>query len=199
MERKLKGWIIALVAFIVVGIFAVVIILMNMQFGYQIEKLENQKNVSEAAIVTTTPEASTTPEPEATPTTTETVYTSGQVDQINENTVSVFIVNPEAPDKEQIPHPGIYYQTNVSGNPIIFQMEIPEGYIGIIGGFTVNNETNGSYRAVGPGEYQFEVTDGFVEIIRQEWAQNEWNFRLGQCQEYDWACDHISTGPLTNN
>ena len=115
-------------------------------------------------------------------------------------TVILSVLNPEAPDQQQIEHPICYAQTNVSGVSAVFTLNIPEGYTGIVGGFTIDNETNGVYKAVGNGTYTFTITDGFALIVRNNnnWAQVEWNFRIDQTITYDWAHDHVDSGPLSN-
>jgi outer membrane murein-binding lipoprotein Lpp len=123
-------------------------------------------------------------------------YAAGIAEQETDETVHLFVVNPTAPDQNQNPHPAIYLQTNVSATPVDFILDIPEGYIAIVGGFTIDDETNGVYKAFAPGHVELTITDGFALIIRQEWAMNEWIFRLNEAEDNLWAKDHIYPGPL---
>jgi hypothetical protein len=110
--------------------------------------------------------------------------------------VHIYVVNPDAPDQIQVRHPVVYHQTQVSGTPISYQVEVPANYVMIVGGFKVDAVKDGVYLAKGPGAYTFAVTDGFVLLIRQMWSKDEWLFRLNQADQFGWAKQHIDAGPI---
>lgn len=126
------------------------------------------------------------------------VTAEGKSEQIDANTVHLFVLNPTASPQTQIGHPSVYIETHVSGNPITYVFDIPQGYVGIVGGYNVDGTDKGVYKAFGPGHYEIVVTDGFGLITNDNWAQAEFEFRIGQAVEYNWAHAHIVAGPLTD-
>lgn len=126
----------------------------------------------------------------------EEVYVQGGVNQTQDGSVELFVLNPSAPTKEQKRHPAIYQETRVSGTPVDFIIDVPEDYVTIVGGWEVDGTDNGVYVAHGPGHYEHTVVDGFVLIIQRSWAQAEWDFRLSEANKYDWAHNTVNPGPL---
>jgi hypothetical protein len=64
-----------------------------------------------------------------------------------------------------------------------------------VGGFEVDGVSNGVYKAIaGPGVLDTTVTDGFVAIIKAEWANAEFCFRIAQATQFNWA--HQTVIPL---
>jgi len=106
------------------------------------------------------------------------------------------VVNPADSPQPQIGHPSAYGETHVSGTPVCVVIDVPSDYVGIVGGFSIDDKTNGVYQAFGPGHHEFVISDGFGLITTGTWAQAEWEFRLQQADTYNWAHTHIDNGPL---
>ncbi|MFA7675833.1 MAG: hypothetical protein WCY28_00265, partial [Candidatus Shapirobacteria bacterium] len=139
-----------------------------------------------------------TPTIAVTATPTPTPIAEGKSEQTDANTVRLFILNPTASPQTQIGHPSIYVETHVSGNPIKYVFDIPQEYVGIVGGYNVDGVDKGVYKAFGPGHYEIVVTDGFGLITNDNWAQAEFEFRIQQAIDYKWAHAHIIPGPLVD-
>jgi len=77
-----------------------------------------------------------------------------------------------------------------------FTLIVENGNIGIVGGYTVNGQSNGVYRAYRPGTYSLSITDGFIYEIDQAHAKAEFNSRVSQARNSGWACSTIDYGPL---
>ncbi len=125
----------------------------------------------------------------------EEVYAQGRAERDGE-AVELFVLNPEAETQSQQRHPTIYEETRISSVPVTFELDIPVGYIGIVGGWAVNETENGVYRAFGPGHYAVKVTDGFALLIEEEWGQAEFDFRVEQAEQLGWAHETVDPGPL---
>lgn len=113
------------------------------------------------------------------------------------------------PPQPQIGHPSVYLETGVPCQNIPQGMKCNDvdehtkhwviqllpGTTAIIGGFTVDGVTNGVYKAqAGPGTLDVIVTDGFVAITKNEWANAEFCFRIAQAVQFNWA--HKTVLPL---
>jgi len=111
-------------------------------------------------------------------------------------TLYLTVVNPGVTSQTQIGHPSAYAETHVSNVPVCVVLDVPDGYVGIVGGFTIDKQTDGVYRGFGPGHYEFVVTNGFGLITVQAWGKAEWDFRIQQTITYNWAHSHIDAGPI---
>lgn len=107
------------------------------------------------------------------------------------------------PPQPQVGHPSLYLETGVPdpyGQSIDahtkhWVIELLPGTTAIIGGFTVDGVENGVYKAVaGPGVVDTVVTDGFVAVTTNEWANAEFCFRVNQAIQFNWA--HQTLIPL---
>jgi hypothetical protein len=106
-------------------------------------------------------------------------------------------VNPDygLDPQPQIGHPSFYRETGM-GKTRDWSVQLEPGTVAIIGGVAVDGKSGGVYKAVqGPGKVSARVTDGFMLVIKDEWAQNEFCFRVGQAYQYDWARRHIEPLP----
>lgn len=106
------------------------------------------------------------------------------------------VVNPESASQPQIGHPTSYEETHVSGVAVCVILDVPENYVGIVGGTNVDDKSGGYYTAFGPGHYEKIVINGFGLITTQTWAKAEWQFRLDQVKQYGWALAASDPGPL---
>ncbi len=120
----------------------------------------------------------------------------GQVAPSTDGSIHIFVLNPTGTDQMQNRHPAIYSQTQVSGVPVSYIIDVPDGYFAIVGGFKVDDVNNGVYQGLGPGHYTRTVTDGFVEIVRATWAKAEWDFRIGEATQFNWAHNSVDAGPI---
>lgn len=103
----------------------------------------------------------------------------------------------DRPPQPQIGHPSAYVETGVNDRTMCWTVPIKEGFVAIIGGFNVDEVSNGVYRAIpGPDTATVEVTDGFALVIVEEVAREEFCFRVGQAIEYGWA--HETIEPLSS-
>lgn len=104
---------------------------------------------------------------------------------------------PEHGDEEpqvQEVHPSLYVETGTEGTRT-WKLTASDDEVVIIGGWAVDGADGGVYRAIhGPVEASVTVTDGFALIIVEEWAQNEFCFRIDQAEQYGWA--HSTEQPL---
>lgn len=104
-----------------------------------------------------------------------------------------------SPSQPYNPNPAIYIRTGVpdqynpSGeNTKTWNFQILDGYTAVIGGYTVDNQTGGVYKTLkGPAQLKTTVTDGFVSVIENDWLDEEWAFRIGEAQKYNWAMTHV--------
>ncbi len=114
------------------------------------------------------------------------------------------------PPQPEIGHPSVYLETgvpckNVPQGTVCADLNdhtkhwvIPllTGTTAIVGGFNVDGTSNGVYKAVaGPGTLDTTVTDGFVAITKNEWANTEFCFRIAQAVQFGWA--HATETPLS--
>lgn len=104
--------------------------------------------------------------------------------------------NPNSPD--QYPHPHGYYEDTAGPYQKTFILHVPEGWIGIVGGYRIDNLDKGVYRALGPGTHKTTITDGFALLIRLKDAKSEFQFRLDQARQNGWAYENIDWGPIPN-
>jgi hypothetical protein len=112
----------------------------------------------------------------------------------------------DIPPQPEIGHPSFYAETGVpcanlpkgvkcsdtSKNTKTYDWDLVPGTMAVIGGFTVDNISNGVYKVVQSGHVHTTVTNGFVLAVINEWAENEFCFRIWQTITYDWAHDHVS-------
>jgi len=97
------------------------------------------------------------------------------------------------------PHPSSYQETGTcpknvpcTDNTQTWNISVLDGTTLVYGGFTVGNESNGVYGAIqGPSTVTITVTDGFYSVVKNEWAQQEYCFRLLQVIRYGWAHAHL--------
>lgn len=136
--------------------------------------------------------------------------TNDTVDVKNETIIEPTVitetkVTPEPPQTTEhgsgnpqnyVPHPNFYVETTVSSKET-WVITVNEGEVGIIGGWSVNGKTGGTYIGLGPGTYTISVVDGFALTVEERWAQAEWNFRIGQAIQYGWSHENLDPGPIT--
>lgn len=111
------------------------------------------------------------------------------------------------PPQPQIGHPSLYLETGVpclqgeqnvtcrpeAENTKRWTIQLLPGTVAIIGGFKVDGETSGVYKAqAAPGTLNTLVTDGFVAITKAEWGNAEFCFRVGQARGFKWAPFHVN-------
>lgn len=88
-------------------------------------------------------------------------------------------------------HPNLYVETGVSGTKT-WNLEANSQEVIIVGGVTVDDTSGGVYRAIdGPTEVELIVTNGFALVINDEWAAQEFCFRVDQARQFDWAHAHV--------
>ena len=76
-----------------------------------------------------------------------------------------------------------------------WSIQLRDGSVAVIGGFTVDGVSGGVYKAVGPGgTVDTTVTDGFISIVENIWGNQEFCFRVQQAVQYGWA--HNTVLPL---
>lgn len=100
----------------------------------------------------------------------------------------------------QIRHASLYLETgvpdpyseDVNNHTKLWNFRVVDGMTAIVGGFTVDGTSDGVYRAIqGPGRVNTKVTDGFVEVIRSDWANAQFCERVRQAKNEGWAHQHI--------
>lgn len=113
-------------------------------------------------------------------------------------------ITPEPPQthgngnpQSYVPHPNFYVETTVSSKEYTWTIIVNEGEIGIAGGWSVNGQDRGTYKAFGPGTYTMSIIDGFALTVEKQWALDEWNFRIGQAIQYGWSHKNLDPGPIT--
>jgi len=100
------------------------------------------------------------------------------------------------PPQPYIPHPSLYLETGHTGTDEqktqTWTLGVLDGSTLVYGGYRVNNIDGGVYGAIsGPTTVTITVTDGFVSIVTNNWAQQEYCFRLSQAIQYRWPHDHL--------
>jgi len=95
-----------------------------------------------------------------------------------------------------IPHPSLYLETGHTGTDEqktqTWTLGVLDGSTLVYGGYRVNGVDGGVYGAIsGPTTVTITVTDGFVSIVTNNWAQQEYCFRLSQAIQYGWAHAHL--------
>jgi len=99
------------------------------------------------------------------------------------------------PPQPYISHPSFYQETGV-GQTRTWTISVLDGATLIYGGFTVGNESNGVYGAIkGPKNVTITISDGFISIVTNNWANQEYCFRLSQAKQYGWAHSHLHPLP----
>lgn len=100
------------------------------------------------------------------------------------------------PPQPQVGHPSFYIETGIP-NTRCWVVTINDGFTAVVGGFNVNEKTNGVYTAIlGPRTVTLTVENGFIAIPVNAVARDEFCFRLGQAVQYKWAHDNVY--PLAN-
>jgi len=135
--------------------------------------------------------------------------TNDTVDVKNETIIEPTVitetkVTPEPPQTTEhgsnsqnyVPHPNFYVETGVQGQEYTWTLVVHDNEVGIVGGWSVDKQDQGTYKAFGPGTYTITIVDGFALIIEEKWAKEEWLFRLEQAKQYGWACNNIYPGPI---
>ena len=87
-------------------------------------------------------------------------------------------------------HPSFYQETG-PGKTAILSFKVNPGEVGIIGGYCVEGICDGVYKAVKDGIYHPKVTDGFVLVIPEEFAQEEFCYRIHLAEKNNWARSHL--------
>jgi hypothetical protein len=106
------------------------------------------------------------------------------------NGVPVGVLNPQT----QIGHPAFYLETGVSGSQT-WTVSVPAGAVMIAGGFSVDGQSNGTYKAWAENQtVTTTVQNGFVLVTMADWGAREFCFRVKQAVSYDWA--HSNLIPL---
>lgn len=95
-----------------------------------------------------------------------------------------------------IPHPNFYVETGVSDKEYTWTVNVSDGEVMVVGGTSVNGLSGGTYQGFGPGKYTVKVINGFVSVVKAEWGKNEWDFRIGQAVQYNWAHANENPGPI---
>lgn len=89
-----------------------------------------------------------------------------------------------------VPHPLSYQETGVQGT-VSWKIEVLSETTLIVGGWSVDGQDGGVYKAIhGPKTVSVKVADGFYSIVPDQWAQSEWDFRIGEAVKYGWAHAH---------
>lgn len=108
------------------------------------------------------------------------------------NGVPVGVLNPQT----QIGHPAFYLETGVSGSQT-WTVSVPAGAVMIAGGFSVDGQSNGTYKAWTENQtITTTVQNGFVLVTMADWGSREFCFRVQQAASYNWA--HSNVLPLSN-
>lgn len=96
-----------------------------------------------------------------------------------------------------VPHPSLYLETGHTGTDEqktqTWTLDVLPGSTLVYGGYRVDGVNGGVYGAnQGPQTVTITVTDGFVSIVTNEWAQQEYCFRVGEAEKYGWAYAHLN-------
>ncbi len=101
------------------------------------------------------------------------------------------------PPQAYVPHPSFYDETGVSNRLFNWSIPVDADKVLIVGGYTVGGISKGVYKAfAGNQTVNVSVTDGFASVIKGEWGNQEWCFRIAQANQYGWL--HQTEQPLTN-
>lgn len=100
-----------------------------------------------------------------------------------------------------IPHPSLYQETGHTGTDEqktqTWTLNILDRSTLVYGGYRVDGVNGGVYGAIqGPKIVTITVTDGFISIVTNDWAQQEYCFRVGEAEKYGWA--HAYLNPLSD-
>jgi len=103
----------------------------------------------------------------------------------------------DRPPQPQVGHPSYYNETGVSEKSGCWEVELrDEDFVLIAGGYIVNGREGGVYTAVqGPATVEVSITDGFIAIVVDEWAEEEFCFRVGQAVEFGWSHEIVEPLP----
>lgn len=89
--------------------------------------------------------------------------------------------------QRQIGHPPFYIETGISGTQK-YCVEVPANGVVIVGGTDVDGKAGGVYRAYPKGaSVKVTVTNGFLLVTLDEWARDEFCFRIGHAKQYGWV------------
>lgn len=99
-------------------------------------------------------------------------------------------------EQAYVPHPRFYQETGIEGSKTWNNLVVNNDEYLVVGGVSVNGINDGVYRGYGPGKYTVTVTNGFVAIVDDDWGNEEFDFRVGQAVQYEWAHAHIDRGPI---
>jgi hypothetical protein len=183
----------------------------EMVYGWWIVLVDGRTCDGGNCFLTSAPVAGTVTSGVVNPWTTEIVGKTDSIFSIpvTPTPIIVYVVPTSAvpynlPPQPQIGHPSLYletgvpdpYGTSIDAHTKHWVIELLPDTTAIIGGFTVDGVSNGVYKAqAGPGKLDVTVTDGFVAIIKNEWANAEFCFRVSQAIQYNWA--HQTELPLS--
>ncbi len=100
-------------------------------------------------------------------------------------------------EQPYISHPRLYMETGIGKTKTFENIVVNEGEYLIVGGVIVNGVDGGVYQGFGPGIYEKIVaTDGFISVADKVFAKDEFDFRVKQAEEYNWAHGTIDRGPI---
>ena len=100
----------------------------------------------------------------------------------------------DLPPQPYVSHPSLYLETGIEKTQT-WQIELLPGTVAIVGGYEVDNESGGVYKALSGGLIETTVTDGFVSVVDKKWAREEFCFRVGEAERYGWAHAHLHPLP----
>lgn len=103
--------------------------------------------------------------------------------------------SPGLPPQDAQPHPSLYWETGVEEGFTNLRFQIRKEFVLIVGGTDINGRGGGVYIASN-FEHDSTVTieqlqNGFFLLVRDDWARNEFRFRLEQTGVYNWARGHV--------
>lgn len=98
--------------------------------------------------------------------------------------------------QEYIPHPNMYKETGVSGQPFTWTFEVKSDEMAVVGGYNVNGQAGGNYIGYGPGTHSVTVIDGFISVVNSQWGKAEFDFRVNQAEKFGWAHANLNPGPI---
>ena len=88
------------------------------------------------------------------------------------------------------------YRETGRGKTELWDFDLKAGEVLIIGGFTVDYETGGVFKAwKGPQKLRVTVVDGFAIVIPYERGESEFQFRINQARQNNWAITVVKPLP----
>ena len=174
---------------------AVVVILVVALGGFFMGRLTSPINAPTSTATLTAPAGQnqqTTAAPKTTPTETPTPTAPASQPAGPSASTDGYGLQPQP----YIPHPSLYLETGHTGTDEqktqTWTLGVLDGSTLVYGGYRVNGVDGGVYGAIsGPTTVTITVTDGFVSIVTNNWAQQEYCFRLSQAIQYGWAHAHL--------